>query len=178
MAEPDDVDAAYAALTTVEEGARSPGAISMRDLYRYVTDGEFELTSEQRATLTFNAVVRRSYRALCQQLAVVDMPLVAAASDGDVLERVFNGAQVRLTPSSRVPQFYLGIVFDSELVKRGPLKLHVEGPSGITRRVLPAADDLGEVQIVLDPDRYEADRLLLSLLRDPRSVGAFVAGGA
>ena len=103
----DDAEATYGTWLLFNEGTAAADFVGTRDLVRFVADPDFELTPAQSAALFANPRVRASYRGLLERFSVATVPIVAAASDGDVEERVFAGARVVLSPSVREPEYYL-----------------------------------------------------------------------
>lgn len=170
----DDAEATYGTWLLFNEGTAAADFVGTRDLVRFVADPDFELTPAQSAALFANPRVRASYRGLLERFSVATVPIVAAASDGDVEERVFAGARVVLSPSVREPEYYLRFELEPWLAAMQPLHLHLMGKAGIVKRSVPLTADMDEVTLILNPARDPADGLLLALLRDPASVGGVV----
>lgn len=170
----DDAEATYSTWLLFNDGTVAADFVGVRDLVRYVAEPGFELTPAQSAALDANPRVRASYLDLLQRFSVAMVPIVAAASDGDVEERILPGARVTLSPSVRVPEYYLRLELEPWLVAMQPLHLHLIGKAGIIKRSVPLAADFDEVTLILNPARDSADGLLLALLRDPTSEGGVV----
>jgi len=169
---PRRADRLYAARTTMAEAGRSPRRLGIADLVDFLNDPARALTMEEQRALFADPKLRADYRRLKAQAAVVEMPALAAASDGAVNARRFEGGSVSIHPS-RVPgQSYVIVRFTRPACS--PRMMLLEGPDGtVAKRALPEGDTSGEIMMVLDA-RSDADAGFLRLLADPTSTGTFV----
>jgi hypothetical protein len=101
-----------------------------------------------------------------------ELPALAAASDGQVATRRFDGGSIRIHPSRVTGQTYVFLHFDAP--DRMPAAMVIEHPSGeLMRRALPVDRANGEAMLLLDSHNPE-DAAFLRVLCDPRSTGAFL----
>jgi len=100
------------------------------------------------------------------------LPALAAASDGALTTRRFEGGRVSIHPS-RVPgQTYVILRFGNP--SGAPRMMLLESAAGeFVKRALPTVDQNGEATMVLN-ERSAADAGFLRLLADPTSTGTFV----
>jgi hypothetical protein len=126
---------------------------------------------EQRALFS-DLKLRADYRRLKAQIAVAELPALAAASTGEVSSRRFEGGTVNVYPS-RVPgQVYVVLRFSWP--SGAPRTMLLEGAEGeLVKRALPPADPNGELMIVLN-QASTSDRDFLRLISDPTSTGSFL----
>jgi hypothetical protein len=174
--DPDDIarraDALYAARAAFAEAAPARRGLGVAEIVEFLTDSRRALSADEQRSLFANPRVRADYRRLKAQLAVFELPALAAASEGDVETRRFDGGSIRIHPS-RVPgQTYVLVRFDSP--GRPPSSIVIEHPSGkLVKRALPDVQSDGETVIVLDSHKEE-DEAFLRVLRDPISTGSFL----
>ncbi len=125
----------------------------------------------QRA-LFANALLRDDYRRLRSVRTLSEIPVLAAASSGDITVRRFGAGSISLHPSRIPGQIY--VVVRGDWRQGLPSALLIENPSmEIAKRALPAPDARGEILLVLD-EAIADDAMLLQLLRDPQSSGGFL----
>jgi hypothetical protein len=152
----------------IDEGQPlSQSKLGMAELYRFLVDPTFELTHAQMRTLFTNADLRRAFRSLKMRLNVIELPIVAAASDSvEVFERRFAGGLLRLTPSKIGRQYYLRIHFDPAEVGARVTHLVLNTSDGtpikltLPRRMLDLAD--------------EHQAAIFEALRNPMTTGDFI----
>src|SRR5206468_657051 len=119
-----------------------------------------------------NPRLRADYRRLKSQLSVSELPALAAASDGQVATRRFDGGSIRIHPSRVTGQTYVFVHFDTP--DRVPVAMVLEHPSGeLVRRALPVDRATSEAMLLLDSHNPE-DAAFLRVLCDPTSTGAFL----
>jgi hypothetical protein len=172
----DQAEGIYAARALLEDGKRSPRALGVRELMLFLTSRDYDLSHEQTQSLFANTLLRESFRALKAQLVLWNLPIVvAAASDGGVVERHFEAGSLHLMQSGSHNHVYLTIRYevDSKSLSSCHL-LVIETPQGgLTKLSLPPPDSEGEVFLVLDLGN-KRDASVIAALRDPLASGTFV----
>jgi hypothetical protein len=163
----------YAARAAMEDTSRSTLRIGIAEIMQFLNDPRRSLSMEEQRSLFANPQLRADYRRLKSQVAVADLPALAAASVGDVNTRRFEGGTVSIHRSRVADQIYVVLRFDR---LPGTLRtLLLENTRGdIIKRTLPAADPNGEILLVLD-DKIASDQGFLQLISDPTSTGSFLA---
>lgn len=163
----------YAARRVLDDSRHEPGAIGIAELYRVLTDPDSSLTDGVSRALFASPVLRRQFLALRDRLAVVQIPMLAAASDGTLTERSFPGGTLSLIPARSEGQMYLILRLTDPAETSVPLRLVATGPDGaFAARALPIGDSGGEIMIILD--NTKEDSALLRLLEDPLSEAALL----
>jgi hypothetical protein len=175
-AEPNEIelraDALYAARSALAETGRPSRRLGVAEIVQFLSDAQRSLSIEEQRALFADPQLRADYRRLKSQLAVADLPALAAASSGDVSTRRFDGGTVSIH-HSRVPgQFYVVMRFN--LRSSQPRAVLLENAVGdLVKRPLPPADANGEVMIVLDT-KNSNDEGFLRLISDPTATGSFL----
>ena len=165
-------DRLYAARCAVADAKSDPTQIGIADLVRFLTDPSKMLSPDAQRALFSHPGLRADFKRLKASLRCVELPALAAASDGAVSTRDFEGGTVRVHPS-RVPrQTY--VLFQFSWASPSPRALLLQGASGdILKRPLPAADASGQAVLILDRSQ-PSDAALLRLFEDPTTTGAFI----
>ncbi len=169
VARADRLNAARSALAEASPPERRLG---IADIVQFLNDPGRSLSIEEQRALFADPRLRADYRRLKTQAAVAQIPMLAAASAGEVTSRRFEGGSLSIHPS-RVPgQVYVRLQFSWPAGSARSLLL--ESNSGeIAKRSLPSADPQGEVMIVLD-EKIPSDAGFLRLISDPTSTGTFL----
>ena len=180
MPDPSDdefFDRAYAILGAVEDApVRRRGRVfGVAELVRYAHDPDMELTIEETNLLVTDRHLSAIYRDLRRRLRVVDVPNVAAASDGDLERRSFPGGTIDVFETVRAGQWRMVVTFDLSLPPATwPKQLVLELGDDFAKLAIPEVDEFsGETMLLLDETRPR-DAKILALLRDPRSHGEFL----
>jgi len=140
---------------------RQSGAISAGRLYGYVMG---KADDEVEAALGQDLFVRRVYRTMLQQSALVYIPQALAASTEDYPERHADGCRIRLQASrAESDQLYL-IVEMSDQRRSMPTSLNLVGADETTARVLLPGARNGVMQTIIDKNSEAAQ-----LLADPKT---------
>jgi hypothetical protein len=165
-------DQLYAARSALAEAKRPAHRFGIAEIVQFLNDPTRVLSSEEQHALFANPRLRADYRRLKTQASTFEMPALAAASSGAVNARRFEGGTVSIHPS-RVPgQIYVVLRFNQPA--GAPRMILLESSTGdLFKRVLPEADQQGEIMMVLN-ERSDADAGFLRLLTDPTSTGTFV----
>jgi hypothetical protein len=179
MTTPDDADpiaqradALYAARAALAETTPRPPGIGVGEIVQFLTGSRRSLSVEEQRSLFANPRLRADYRRLKAQLSVFELPALAAASDGQVGARRFDGGSISIHPSRVAGQIYVVLRFDKPV--RTPSAMVLEHPSGeFLKRELPQVQDDGEAMIVLDSQNPD-DEAFLRVLRDPTATGSFL----
>jgi hypothetical protein len=165
-------DKLYAARSALAETQPAAPQLGVGDIVQFLSDPQRSLTMDEQRALFTNARLRADYRRLKSQHSVVELPTVAAASDGKIDARRFEGGSVRIHPSRVAGQVYVVLRFSGPAAS--PRSLVLESASGeIVKRLLPAVDASGEIMLVLDRERPD-DEAFLRLISDPTSMGSFL----
>lgn len=174
--EPEDIyqptaEQLYASRSAVLEVPSTGRRFGVAEIHQVLCTPGRSLTTQEQRTLFADPRLSAAFRQIKSQVALVAMPRLAAASDGEVRERHFDGHSVRIL-QSRVPgQTYVMFRFKQPF---GQLRLVLEGPDGqLVIRELPAADPNGDLIVVLDDGRPD-DQAFRRLLSDPTTTGSFI----
>lgn len=163
----------YAARSALAETQQPPRRLGIAELVQFLNDPQRELTMEEQRSLFSNPRLRSDYRRLKSQVTVADIPMLAAASSGDINARQFDGGTVKIHPS-RVPgQIYVLLQFSAP--SSAPRSMLLESTAGnLVKRPLPQPDANGEIMMVLD-QKNAVDAEFLRIITDPTSTGSFLS---
>jgi hypothetical protein len=165
-------DALYAARAAVAEARLEGMVLGIGEIALFLSGAGRALSAAEQRALLANPRLRADYRRLKSQLSVFELPALAAASDGRIATRRFDGGSIRIHPSRVTGQTYVFVHFDAP--DRMPAAMVLEHPSGeFMRRALPVDRAKGEAMLLLDSHNPE-DVAFLRVLCDPRSTGAFL----
>jgi hypothetical protein len=165
-------DELYAARAAVADASPDGIGLGMGEIALFLAGAGRALSAEEQRALFANPRLRADYRRLRSQLSMFELPALAAASDGQVASRRFDGGSIRIHPSRVTGQTYVFVQFDAP--DRMPAAMVLEHPSGeFVRRTLPVDRAEGEAMLLLDSHNPE-DAAFLRILCDPRSTGAFL----
>ena len=142
-------DRLYAARSAMAETGPSTRRLGVAEIMQFLSDPRRSFSIEEQRSLFADPQLRADYRRLKAQMSVIELPALAAASDGDVRTRRFEGGTVSIHPS-RVPgQVYVLMRFGSP--ENPPRIMLIETAGGeLIKRPLPPADSQGEIMLVLD----------------------------
>ncbi len=165
-------DLLYAARSALAEAVPPSRRLGIAEIMQFLDDPGRTLSMEEQRALFADPKLRADYRRLKAQVAIAELPALAAASSGQVSSRRFEGGTVNVHPS-RVPnQVYVVLRFSWPA--SAPRSILLENAGGdLVKRALPTADTSGELMIVLD-QKSAADQAFLRLLSDPTSTGSFL----
>jgi hypothetical protein len=165
-------DKLYAARSALSETKRSPRRLGVAEIVQFLADPERSLSMEEQRSLFADPQLRADYRRLKSQVAVAELPALAAASAGDVNSRRFDGGTVSIHPSRVQGQIYVILRFSRPT--NPPRTMLLEDTEGdLVKRSLPPADGNGEVMMVLD-EKKASDARFLRMISDPTSTGTFL----
>jgi len=165
-------DRLYAARSALAETKRPRHRFGVAEIVQFLSDPCRSLTPEEQRALFADPRLRADYRRLKAGATTFEMPALAAASSGDVNARRFDGGSIAIHPSRIPGQLYVIVRFDAPA--SSPRAMLLESTTGdLVKRVLPGADQQGEVMMVLS-ESNEADAAFLRLLADPTATGTFV----
>jgi hypothetical protein len=165
-------DELYAARAAMEDRSRPAPRIGIAEILQFLDDPGRSLSIDEQRSLFTDPQLRADFQRLKSQTAIADLPVLAAASAGDVSTRRFEGGTLTIH-QSRIPgQVYVVLRFDR--AEGAPRAMLLE-PAGmeLIKRTLPAADPNGEVMLVLD-DKIASDQAFLRAISDPTSTGSFL----
>jgi hypothetical protein len=165
-------DRLYAARTALAQTGPTTRRMGVAEIMQFLSDPGRSLSMDEQRSLFADPQLRADYRRLKSQVAVAELPALAAASTGDVSARRFDGGTVNVHPS-RVPgQVYVMLRFSWPA--GAPRTMLLEGAEGeLVKRALPPADPNGELMIVLN-ESSASDQAFLRLISDPTSTGSFL----
>jgi hypothetical protein len=165
-------DRLYAARSAMADAAPQRESIGVAELVRFLTVASVELPSEAQRALFANPRLRADFQRLKRRLRLFELPVVAAASTGNITARTFEGGSARVHPSRLEGQVY--VVFEFRSTAGAPQALLFEDAANyVVKRPLPAPDALGQVVLVLDRSNAN-DELFLQLFADPTTTGTFL----
>src|SRR5262245_24099972 len=165
-------DRLYAARAAVADAAPGGPKVGVGELVQFLADPTSELSPDAQRALFTNARLRADFNGLKASLRLVELPSLAAASDGTVDARTFGGGSVRIHPSRVAGQVYA--LFQFSWPSATPRAVLLQGAAGdILKRPLPAADASGQAVLVLDRNQ-PSDEAFLRLIADPTSTGCFI----
>lgn len=166
-------DELYAGRAAVADARPDGIALGVAEIAQFLGGTGRALSAEEQRALFANPRLRADYRRLTSQLSMFELPALAAASDGQVATRRFEGGSIRIHPSRVTGQTYVFVHFDAP--DRVPVAMVLEPPTGeVMRRALPVDQGSGEAMLLLDSHNPE-DAAFLRALCDPRSAGAFLS---
>jgi len=165
-------DRLYAARSALVETKPPRRRFGVAEIVQFLNDPARTLTPEEQRALFADPRLRADYRRLKGQATTFELPALAAASSGNVNARRFDGGSIAIHPSRIPGQLYVIVRFDSPA--GSPRAMLLESTTGdLVKRVLPGADQQGEVVMVLN-ENNDADAAFLRLLADPTATGTFV----
>ena len=164
----------YAANRLAVEGTPRPGAIGVAELHAFLTDPTVELTPAQSGYLFRSPTLRETFQALKQRLSSHPLSMVAAASDGGVDTRHFDGGSLQIIPARRGDRVYLTVTIQAPGALMAGALLIVETAETVLKRKLPPPDQQGRMLVILDPAE-PGDQALITALRDPSASGDVLA---
>jgi hypothetical protein len=165
-------DRLYAARSALAEAAPTSSRLGVAEIIGFLNDPARSLSMDEQRALFADAKLRADYRRLKAQVAVAELPALAAASTGEVNARRFEGGTVNVHPSRVSGQVYVVLRFSWP--SGAPRTMLLEGAEGeLVKRALPPADPNGELMIVLN-QASASDRDFLRLISDPTSTGSFL----
>jgi hypothetical protein len=166
------VEQLYAARSGLGETKRLRLRFGVAEIVQFLNDPSRSLTPEEQRALFADQRLRADYRRLKGQAATFELPALAAASSGNINMRRFDGGNIAIH-TSRIPgQIYVIVRFDSPASSSRAMLL--ESTSGnLVKRILPSADQQGEVMMVLK-ENDDADATFIRMLTDPTTTGTFV----
>jgi hypothetical protein len=167
-------DELYAARTTVATNRphRAAPRLTFADLVAYLTEPERLLSMDEQRALFADKGLHADLRRLRAELAVFELPQLAAADSGQLETRKFPGGSLRWHPSRVSGQIYLLVQLDD--FSAAPRALVVETVDGTQcKRRLPGPDGQGRILLVLD-EAAAADATLLRAVADPTATGCLM----
>jgi hypothetical protein len=166
------VEQLYAARSGLGETKGLRLRFGVAEIVQFLNDPARALTPEEQRALFADPRLRADYRRLKGRATAFELPALAAASSGNVNARRFDGGSIAIHPSRIPGQLYVIVRFNSP--DSSPRAMLLESTTGdLVKRVLPGADQQGEVMMVLN-ENNDADAAFLRLLADPTATGTFV----
>jgi hypothetical protein len=158
-----------------------PSSEQVSALKRYVEGGRATLSSEIRTLLKTSGELRAALRHMIQEIVVGPgsfvLAPVAAASDGDVDQRRFEGGIVTVAPAEGHPtQVYIVVDFDDSKSRARYAILRAEDDTDVARLPLDERFDEvedGVIQRLVDLENPEVE-CFVKLFRIPTSRGALL----
>jgi hypothetical protein len=169
----DRAEQIYAAERLLAEAQPTPGAIGIGEIVRFLNSSAATLDHAQTRYLFARPHLREAYAALRRRAMLIDVPRVAAASDGGIQERRFEGGRLRITRTADDPQVYVLVFFEKAMAPQPTSLLLEPGLGGLIKIEIPSPDAEGEALVILDVEN-ERDAEAVSALLDPNTTGAFM----
>lgn len=169
-----DVDSRYVAAMLVEEAQTVPNPLGIADLARFLTTPRIVLSADQTRRLFTNVSLRQAYTRLRKSLTLHEVPALAAASDGAVEERSFEGGSLLLVGDDS-GGWYLRVRISEAKRPVNPLLLIEKDDRPIANIPLGQPDASGGYLAVLDMENA-VTMAAMAALRDPSSE-AFILSG-
>jgi len=164
----------YVARSVIDDTPGERVVLGLADLVRYLADPAADLTQQQWQVCRENPRLKADYERLKSRLLVAELPVAAAAAQGELNERKFAGGFLRMRPSAVPGQVYLILTLEPTIA--APRMLMIEGKNGeVARIALPPPDADGTMLVIQDTARNEADARAIRLLRDPTSCGVLLS---
>ncbi len=170
----EEIFVARSLLTDEDRPHRDAPIFGVAEIVRFLADRSLSLTPDQTRALFADRTLNASFRALLQRQSRFELPAMAAASAGAVVERTFPGGSVRVAAARFPGHFNVTVTFAEGTASPfpGQLLLILDG-EGVSRIEIVEAVGQRTATAVLDT-RVEADRLALELLRNPLAEGTFL----
>ena len=168
---PERAEDLFVARAAVADAIDSDVRVGIGELYAFLTDPGATLTHDQQGLLFADARLRSDFRRLKQSLVTASggyvLPMAAAASGGELSERLFSGGAIRIAMSEGHPD-QVFLVLELAQSRSRPACLVVECDGELRKLQLEPPDEEGIVQILLDIS-LEHPAALVRLLRHARS---------
>ena len=171
----DEADRIFAADRAISEaladmkGTRNVGP---HDLYRLLTEDNAEHAAWVTPLLFRSPRLRREFAALGRSIATVTIPELAAASDGLLTEREFQGGKLRIEQDPEEGETYVIIELEPPTPSGPQVLLTLTPEISIERRELPAFDSAGRAMLILGDT--PSDQAFVAGLQDPNFWAALV----
>lgn len=163
----------FSAGQTIQQEVAAEARLGAHDLYQYLTQTGFELSSDQLALLFRSPLLREGLAAMRARLAAHHFPAVAAASGGETAERPFAGGRLSVIPATEGSHVYLVVNFESP-THLGDYLLVVSAAKHPLIKHRVRIEEERRLFAVLD-EADAQERALLEALRDPKSEGDLIA---
>lgn len=169
----------YANPVLAKSAEHEPVSEYVSALKQYVEGGRAALSGEVRALLKTSAELRAALHRMIQDIVVgpgsFTLAQVAAASDGDLDQRRFEGGIVTVAPAEGHPtQAYIVVDFDDPKSRARYAILRAEDDTDVATLPLDERFDEvedGVIQRLVDLEDPEVERFV-KLFRVPTSLGA------
>jgi len=142
-----------------------PRTVSPHDLYRLLTTDDPEHAAWVTPLLFRSPRLREQFAALGRSLATVTIPELAAASDGMLTERAFQGGKLWIERDPEESETYLIIQLEPPTPPGPQVLLTLTPDISIERRELPPFDNAGRAMLILGDN--PSDKSFIAALQDP-----------
>src|SRR5215470_19599634 len=130
-------DKLYAARSALAETEPARRRLGVAEILQFLNDPRRSLSMEEQRALFADSQLRADYRRLKSQVAIAELPALAAASAGDVNSRRFDGGTMSIHPSRVQGYIYVILRFSWPDPPRAML---LEDSGGdLVKRALPPA---------------------------------------
>ena len=165
-------DRLYAARTGMAETNPGQKRAGIAELARVLHEPGRALSLEEQRALFSDAQLRADFRRLRSGPGAIAIPALAAASDGSVAARSFEGGAARMHASRIAGQIY--VIFDFDRATDLPGCIILESTAGeVIKRALPAGDPRGRIMLILNQADV-TDQAFLRLMADPLATGSLL----
>lgn len=173
----EDLDVAeriFVAQSLLDETNPDADVVTVADIARFMDGRSSSFTMEQTRYMFSRPKLLTAYRQLRQQVTVVEVPAVAAASDGKLNNRAFEEGRISISRQPDSSHVYI-VVTLGEGHEGRQMDLLLENTAlGIERLSFQSRpDDDGEILEIVDTTVPRFD-LIVTLLQDPATEGRFV----
>lgn len=171
----DEADRIFVADRAIAEALsdpKRPRSVGPHDLYRLLTDDDPDHAAWVTPLLFKSPRLRREFAALGRSVATVTIPELAAASDGVLNDREFQGGTLRIERDLEENETYVIITLEPPTPPGPQVLLTLTPEISIERRDLPPFDSAGRAMLILGDT--PSDQAFVAGLQDPTSWAALV----
>jgi hypothetical protein len=170
--EADRIFVADQVISKVLADLKGTRGVGPHDLYRLLTEDDAEHAAWVTPILFRSPRLRRQFASLGRSVATVTIPELAAASDGVLTEREFQGGKLRIEQDPDEGETYVIIELEPPTPSGPQVLLTLTPDISIERRELPPFDSAGRAMLILGDT--PADKTFVAGLQDPNFWAALV----
>lgn len=171
----DQADRIFLADRAISEALSDPTrsrTVGPHDLYRLLTESDPDHAAWVTPLLFRSPRLRREFAALGRSVATVTIPELAAASDGALSKREFQGGMLRIERNPEEGETYVIIELEPPTPPGPQVLLTLTPEISIERRDLPPFDSAGRTMLILGDT--PSDQAFIAGLQDPTFWAALV----
>lgn len=170
--EADRLFVADRAISETLSDMRGSRQVGPHDLYRLLTESDPEHAAWVTPLLFRSPRLRREFAELGRSVATATIPELAAASDGVLTERDFQGGKLRIEQDADEGETYVIIELEPPTPSDPQVLLTLTPDISLERRELPPFDSTGRAMLILGDNA--SDKAFLAGLQDPQFWAALV----